>query len=351
MKKIISSIAVVAVAFSMSAQAEQKQEMETINIEGLDSKNTTLTSLGQTGVNLLVNTGNLVIALNNNINALPDGLDKKADDLQKCIAENFEKFEKYDGDKPVTVAMCTVGSVVDAVGIVIEKTTGAAFRITAVPGKLLADAGSSLLADVAVVVDSMNDKDMTKIPGMWAYQLGYVIAAGSVGVVGEITGEMIQFISDKGQKTVELVINGVRTGIKVAHKGAVILVHYSIKAGKEVGERVVLVVGDALVSAIDTYSTLQCGLATGAKAGTNIVLDLFRSQDTIDQREREERGNACDYNRNLAADAGHIVLKILTISIRAFTNESYEEFMAKGGKNNFCPNGYKSDRKGFQVCK
>ncbi len=332
MKKFMSSVAVLAVAFSMSAHAAK--EMETRKVEGLDSPNTTIKSLGDTGINLLLNSGNLVIALNNNIEAIPGGMKDKSDKLKQCIDENLEKFKDYRGNEGTTYAMCSLGAGVDAIGLVIQKTTGVAFRITAVPGKLLSDAGRSMLADVDVLVDSMNDKNMTKVPGLWALNLGYVIGAGAVGVAGMITGDMIQFISTHGQHGVELAINRVLTGIKVAHEKAVIIVHYAIEAGEEVGKRVVLVVGDVLQSAVDGVATTNCGFASIFESATNGVLDVFRSQDTIDKRSRA-RGNACDMDRNLAKDAGHIVLKVVTLSIRMFTNESYEEFMEKGGTNDF----------------
>lgn len=324
MNKFISSVASVAIAFSVAAHAETA-EMSKIQVDGLNSEKTTAQSLGNSLVNVVINTGNLVIALNNNMEKLPEGIRNKGAELQKCIEDNYNEFKDFTGDRATTVVMCHAAFGLESVALVVQKAGNGALKITAVGADALKDFGNSLLADLPTIVEHMADKDLVRIPGFWALQLGYVITAGAVGGVAVITGEMIQLAVDAAGTGLELAVNGVKFGIKVAHKAAIYVVHYSLEAGKEVGKRVVLVVDDVFTSVVDTYATLQCTAAHGAKAigkaGINGLGKL------LGQKPRKEQGNACDVSR-AGADAVRIAATIITLPIRVLTNETWEEMKA-----------------------
>lgn len=254
-KSITSSLAGLALVVSMNANAGHK-----------DGNNLPTEKAGEivhAGVNVVINVGNLVVSFSEAaLKAFP-ALAEHANELVKCFDD---RMKELDGKSTTAPILCPLKVGTEMVTAIILTGVSGVQEVIAVPTKFAKDIANIMLNTSEKSWEAF--EKYTHIPGFFIIQLGVCVASQAIGRAAQAAAWVLETVSTTAGKAVELVVDGIHTGITYASDAVVILVDSAM-------DRICILGHDAHGAAKTIVLVLHDALKGDFSAAGNGILNVF----------------------------------------------------------------------------
>ncbi|OQW48459.1 MAG: hypothetical protein A4S09_04580 [Proteobacteria bacterium SG_bin7] len=236
-RTLISLIASAAVAVSLSANAH----------EGHGLPGPSAGEIIQTGVNVVVNVGDLVVSFGQTaLVRFPKSAAETAKNLAKCIHDGIHA--NTAGQVVTTPVLCPVTIGTEAATAIVLTGLAGAQAVVAVPSKFAKEIAAIFLKSSKEAWDALANYNQNPI--FWLLNLGVCVTNHVIGRAAQLGAAVIDLVSTTVGAVVELAVAGVRTGIKYASDAVIMVADCVTTKVKFLGKELYGLGKGVLVSAV-----------------------------------------------------------------------------------------------------